>query len=131
MSKLVFSTLSIFALLLSGTSCSIGVRGGGGGDSPICKTGLVLNPGDRCSGPDYSFQNNDGELTWKGSYTESCASIYVGGGTSVSSSRISNSGSYSHSDSTGGHYICDDLSLARNGNAWTITRLPPPAATVR
>ena len=63
MSKLIFSTLPILALLLSGTNCAI-VRppDGKGGGSQDCKVELVLNPGDECSGSNYSLHNNDGWL---------------------------------------------------------------------
>ena len=119
MSKLVFSTLSILALLLSGTNCSTGIRGGGGGGSQPCKVGSVLNPGDECSGSNYSFRNNAGELAAEGSYTKSC-SIYV------------DQGAVFEIDGTIiRRYVCDDLILTKDGNAWIIVRLPPPAATVR
>ena len=128
MSKLIFSTLSVLALLLAGTNCATGKRGGGeGGSYPACAVGSKLNPGDGCSGPNYTLSNKDGTLAWSGSYTKSCRSFSYLGGSARDSVRINSS---SFIDSTGGHFICDDLLLARGGNAWTIESLPPPAATV-
>ena len=117
MSKFIFSTLSILALLLSGISCSTGIRGGGGEGSQSCKVGLVLNPGDECSDLNYSLRNNAGKLIPEGSYTKSC-SIYVDQGAvlEIDGDR---------------RYVCDDLILTKDGNAWIIAHLPPPAATVR
>ena len=146
MSKLIFSTLSILVLLLSGASCSTGKRGGGGGGSQIdelkkadesssvitCEVDLELNPGDGCSGPNYTLRNDDGTLAWSGSYTKSCSAlVYVGGDSKSENFVVFNGSAFSFSDSTGGRFICGDLLLARNGNAWTIARLPPPATTVR
>ena len=132
MSKLIFSTLSILALLLSGTNCSTGIRGGGGRGIQSCEVGLKLNPRDECRGSDYSLRNNAGRLTWEGPYIESCHThIYVGGDIKSKNFVVFNGRAFSFSDSTGGRFICDDLLLARNGNAWTIERLPPPATTVR
>lgn len=122
MPKLVFSTLSILVLLISGTNCSTGKRGGeGGGSYPDCKVGLELNPGDGCSGPNYSIHNNDGELVAKGSYIESCSLL------------IYNRNMTFNGVSYGGRFVCDSLYVNRDkdGNAWTIKRLPPPATTVR
>ena len=132
MSKLIFSTLSVLALLLAGTNCATGKRGGGGGDSQACKVDLELKPGDECSGPNYTLRNDAGTLDWSGSYTKSCRSlIYVGGDSKSENFVVFNGSAFSFSDSTGGRFICDDLLLARSSNAWTIERLPPPAATVR
>ena len=142
MSKLIFSTLSILVLLLSGTSCSTGKRGGGGSQIDeakkadeissviTCEVDLALNPGDKCSGPNYTLRNDAGTLDWSGSYTKSCQTrVYVGGDSKSENFIVFNGSAFSFSDSTGGRFICDDLLLARNGNTWTIARLPPPATT--
>lgn len=93
--------------------------GGGGGGSQPCKVELVLNPGDECSGPNYSIRNSDGELAAEDFYTKSCR-IYVDQGAEFIVDGIIIRG-----------YRCDDLRLTKDGNVWTITHLPPPAATVR
>lgn len=122
MSKLIFSSLSILALLLSGANCATGKRGGGeGGSYPGCEVGLELNPGDGCSGSSgsdytYTLSNNDGELAWSGSYFDSRSTVY-------------RQGDFNNTPS--GRFVCDSLTLTENGNAWTIKSLPPPAATVR
>ena len=117
MSRFIFSTLSILALLLSGTNCS--TVGGGGGGIQSCEVGLKLNPGDECRGSNYSIRNNDGELAAEGSYTKSCH-IYVDQGAEFIDDGIVTR-----------RYMCDDLSLTKDGDTWTIKSLPPPAATVR
>ena len=119
MSKLIFSTLSILALLLSGTNCS--TRGGGGGGSHVdglkgCTVGLELNPGDECSGSDYSFLNNAGRLIPKGSYIDSNGYVHVHGET-----EIINDGTRR---TFPGYFISGDLYLTRNDKAWTIRSLP-------
>ena len=132
MSKLVFSTLSVLALLFAGANCSTGIRGGGGGGGQIdgskkaagssqvipCTVGLVLKPGDRCSGPNYSLHNNAGTLEPQGPYTKSCRVFYH----PEAKTKV---GDYN------GWYACDALVSGRNGNAWTIKSLPPPTETVR
>ena len=120
MSKLIFSTLSILALLLLGTNCSTGKRGGERRDIQICKVDLELNPGDECSGPNYSLHNNAGELVWDGSYFDSR-------GTSYRQGKFIDNGVIVDE----GRFACDSLVLTRDDNAWTIKSLPPPVATVR
>lgn len=116
MSKLIFSTLSILALLLLETNCSTGIRGGGGGGSQPCKEELVLNPGDGCSGPDYSFLNSAGHLIPKGSYFDSNGYVHQHGETET----INNGTRRTFL----GHFISGDLYLTRNDKAWTIISLP-------
>lgn len=149
MSKLIFSTLSILTLLLSGTNCSTGIRGGGGGDSQIgtyseisstskvnvrggggggsqtCTERLVLNPGDECngsdsSGLDYSLRNNAGKLEPKGSYIDS--------NHSNQDVYVSGGGGINMSNNTisnsSGSYTHGSLYLTRNDKAWTIISLP-------
>ena len=126
MSKLVFSTLSILVLLLSGTNCSTRIPDDGGGGSEIprvitCEVELVLNPGDECngsdsSGLDYSLRNNAGELDLKGAYIDSNrVSMPISiSNTSISNAGINSSGTYKHGS----------LYLTRNDKAWTIISLP-------
>lgn len=128
MSKLIFSSLSILALLLSGANCATGKRGGGGGGSyPGCEVGLELNPGDGCSGPNYMLRNNAGTLVWSGSYFDSRSTVYIQGDSKISVT----TNSYSYTHTTGGRFACDSLTLTENDNVWTIKSLPPPATTVR
>lgn len=119
MSKLIFSTLSILALLLSGTNCSTGIRGGGGGSQidglKRCTVGLELNPGDECSGSDYSFLNNAGLLIPKGSYFDSNGYVHVHGETIDKSTGRTSPGYFKSGDL---------LHLIRNDKAWTIKSLP-------
>ena len=134
MSKLIFSTLSILALLLSGTNCATG-RGGGGGDSQtldrpqdgidvpqggreaakLCTLELVLGPGDACSGPNYSIRNNAGKLEVKGPYLKNKRIIFIGRG--------------AYGPRSPGDYKCGALHLIGNGwkgDAWIIKSLPEP-----
>lgn len=147
MSKLIFSTLSILALLLSGTNCSTVTRGGGavakqpasvatedggavaqpasvateGGGSQPCTAGLVLNPGDGCSGSNYSLLNKDGELKRGGPYFKrngpySCGrEVYVSGNSPRGKRRP-------------GSFECypGSLYLTEKDKVWTIKRLPSP-----
>ena len=139
MSKALFSTLSILALLLSGINCATGKRGGSGGEGrPTvvedgdggCTVGLVLKPGDKCTGPNYKIRNNGGQFPLvTGSYMDSCGgSIKVARGRSVE-----HTDKFSHKSSTSpGIWSCGDLKLTgKDGNAWSIERLPPAAATER
>lgn len=131
MSKLIFSTLSILVLLLSGVNCSTG-RGGKGSQIDelkeaaeiprviTCKVGLVLNPGDECngsdsSGLDYSLRNNAGELDPKGAYIDSNR-VSIPNTISISNTiiGIDSIGTYKHGS----------LYLTRNDKAWTIRSLP-------
>ena len=106
MSKLIFSTLSILVLLLSGVNCSTG-RGGEGSQIDglkeateiprviTCKVGLELNPGDGCSGPDYSLHNNAGWLIPKGSYIEKSDSVHIGADPTKAKKQLSYSDTFS------------------------------------
>ena len=116
MSKFIFSTLSILALLLSGINCSAGIRGSGGEGSQPCKVGLVLNQGDECSDLNYSLRNNAGQLIPKGSYIDSNGYVHVHGETTSISNGTRRT--------VPGYFISGDLYLTRNDKAWTIRSLP-------
>ena len=96
----------------TGNNCSTGVRvtvsssstgGGGGGGSQTCTVGLMLNPGDGCSGSGYSLRNDSGVLVVDGNI----------GGIRMGNSRFDN-------DSVN----LNRLHLTRSGNVWTIVSLP-------
>ena len=119
MSKALFSTLSILALLLSGINCATGKRGGGGGGSPTCTVGLVLKLGDECSGPNYKIRNNGGDPLVTGSYRDSRSTVKLSGDEKLAI----NNGTYRFINP--GLWLCDDLELSgKDGNAWIIKSLP-------
>ena len=127
MSKLIFSTLSILVLLLSGVNCSTG-RGGKGSQIDelkeaaeisrviTCTEGLVLNPGDGCSGSDYGLRNSAGHLIPNGSYIDSNGYVHE-----PEETTITNNGT---PHTFPGYFISGALYLTKDDKAWTIRSLP-------
>ena len=77
--------------------------GGGGGSSQTCTVGLMINPGDGCSGSGYSLRNDSGVLVLDGNI----------GGLRMGNTRIS-----------GNNVNLNGLRMTRSGNVWTIVSLP-------
>ena len=85
-------------------SSSSGSGGGSGGSSSrTCTVGLMINPGDGCSGSGYSLRNDSGVLVLDGNI----------GGLRMGNTRIS-----------GNNVNLNGLRMSRSGNVWTIVSLP-------